>query len=91
MSIEFPLYIVFLKHLLFYFVLQLKKIFAQVIIAMAHHGYLELEGGHQMIEFIVKQCSLPNDPPVSSRFTSPDPGVLTSKNLPIFDCRQELY
>nr|XP_022339324.1 maestro heat-like repeat-containing protein family member 1 isoform X2 [Crassostrea virginica] len=42
---------------------KLKKIFAQVIIAMAHHGYLELEGGHQMIEFIVKQCALPNDPP----------------------------
>jgi hypothetical protein len=52
-----------MSHKLFW--LQLKKIFAQVIIAMAHHGYLELEGGHQMIEFIVKQCSLPNDPPVS--------------------------
>lgn len=43
---------------------QIKKVFAQVVIAMAHHSYLELEGGQQMIEFIVKQCSLPNDPPV---------------------------
>ena len=33
--------------------------------AMAHHGYLELEGGHLMVEFIVRQCSLPDDPPVS--------------------------
>ena len=32
---------------------------------MAHHGYIELEGGTQMIEFIVSQCSLPDDPPVS--------------------------
>ena len=39
--------------------------FAQVIIAMGHHGYMELEGGTQMIEFIVSQCSLPDDLPVS--------------------------
>ena len=39
--------------------------FAQVVIAMGHHGYMELEGGTQMIEFIVSQCSLPDDPPVS--------------------------
>jgi len=32
---------------------------------MAHHGYLELEGGQQMIEFIVRQCALKEDPPVS--------------------------
>ena len=39
---------------------------AQTIIAMAHHGYLELEGGQEMISFIVRQCSLPHDPPVSN-------------------------
>lgn len=43
----------------------MKKVFAQVVIAMAHHGYLELEGGQQMIEFIVRQCALKEDPPVS--------------------------
>ena len=32
--------------------------FNQVVIAMASHRYLELEGGHLMIEFVVKQCSL---------------------------------
>ncbi|KAK7115260.1 maestro heat-like repeat-containing protein family member 1 isoform X1 [Littorina saxatilis] len=42
---------------------KVKKVFAQVVIAMAHHGYLELEGGHLMVEFIVRQCSLPDDPP----------------------------
>jgi len=39
-------------------------VFAQVVIAMGHHGYMELEGGTQMIEFIVTQCSLPDEPPV---------------------------
>ena len=29
---------------------------------MADHGYLELEGGQSMIEFIVRQCALPADP-----------------------------
>ena len=35
----------------------MKKALAQTIIAMAHHGYLELEGGQTMIEFIIMQCS----------------------------------
>ncbi|GAB1601977.1 maestro heat-like repeat-containing protein family member 1 isoform X2 [Argonauta hians] len=42
---------------------KVKKVLAQVIIAMAHHKYLENEGGHLMIEFIVNQCCLPNDTP----------------------------
>ena len=42
-----------------WFLLQVKKILAQIVIAMAHHEYLELEGGHLMIEFIVRQCALP--------------------------------
>ena len=25
---------------------------------MAHHDYLSLEGGHQMVEFMVKQCAI---------------------------------
>lgn len=45
---------------------QVKKMFAQVVITMATRGYLELEGGHVMVEFIVRQCALPDDPPVSS-------------------------
>ena len=35
--------------------------FNQVVIAMASHGYLELEGGQLMVEFVVRQCSLDPD------------------------------
>lgn len=37
---------------------QVRKIFNQVVIAMASHGYLELEGGHLMVEYVVRQCAL---------------------------------
>lgn len=35
--------------------------FAQCITAMAHHRYLELEGGHKLVEFIVRQCALSDE------------------------------
>ncbi|KAK8769621.1 hypothetical protein V5799_013914 [Amblyomma americanum] len=38
-----------------------KKVLAQVIVALAHHGYLDANGGHSMIEFLVRQCALPDD------------------------------
>eukprot|EP00794_Sanderia_malayensis_P004075 gene4075-4629_t len=28
---------------------------------MAHHGYLQLQGGERMVEFIVRQCSVSNE------------------------------
>ena len=31
---------------------------AQLVTSMAHHEYLSLEGGHLLIEFIVRQCAL---------------------------------
>lgn len=37
---------------------QLRRILCQVMIAMAHHDYLSLEGGHLMVEFVVRQSSL---------------------------------
>ena len=43
---------------------QVKKVLAQTVIAMAHHNYLEMEGGHLYIKFIVDQCALPSDPQV---------------------------
>ena len=43
---------------------QVKKLLAQAIVNMAHHGYLELDGGQLMVEFILKQCSLTSDPQV---------------------------
>ncbi|KAL0985276.1 hypothetical protein UPYG_G00154880 [Umbra pygmaea] len=32
----------------------------QVISAMAHHGYLELEGGDLLVKFIIQHCALPD-------------------------------
>ena len=32
----------------------------QVISAMAHHGYLELDGGDLLVRFIVQHCALPD-------------------------------
>lgn len=32
----------------------------QVISAMAHHGYLELDGGELLVRFIVQHCALPD-------------------------------
>jgi len=40
---------------------KVKKHLIQIVIAMAYHDYLSLEGGHLMIEFILKQCSLSED------------------------------
>jgi len=40
---------------------QVKKVLSQTIIAMAHHGYLEMEGGQLMIDFVARQCTLPPD------------------------------
>ena len=39
----------------------MKKVLSQTIIAMAHHGYLEMEGGQLMIDFVARQCALPAD------------------------------
>jgi len=36
-------------------------VLSQTIIAMAHHGYLEMEGGQLMIDFVARQCTLPPD------------------------------
>ena len=40
---------------------QVKKVLSQTIIAMAHHGYLEMEGGQLMLDFVARQCTLPPD------------------------------
>jgi hypothetical protein len=40
---------------------RVKKHLIQIIIAMGYREYLNLEGGHLMIEFILKQCTLPDD------------------------------
>ncbi|TSK34778.1 Maestro heat-like repeat-containing protein family member 1 [Bagarius yarrelli] len=37
---------------------KVKKSVVQVISAMAHHGYLELEGGDMLVRFIIQHCAL---------------------------------
>ncbi|KAK1795222.1 hypothetical protein P4O66_010397, partial [Electrophorus voltai] len=39
---------------------KVKQRVVQVISAMAHHGYLELEGGEVLVRFIIQHCSLPD-------------------------------
>ncbi|KAK2156623.1 hypothetical protein NP493_1946g00003 [Ridgeia piscesae] len=55
---------------------KVKKVLAQTVIAMAHHNYLEMEGGHLYIKFIVHQCALPSDPqgrrPIDPDYVSND-------------------
>lgn len=45
---------------------KVKKRVVQVISAMAHHGYLELEGGELLVRFIVQNCALPDTNQVSN-------------------------
>uniref|UniRef100_A0A3P9H5X0 Maestro heat-like repeat family member 1 n=1 Tax=Oryzias latipes TaxID=8090 RepID=A0A3P9H5X0_ORYLA len=49
-----------------------KKRVVQVISAMAHHGYLELEGGELLVRFIVQNCALPDTFQRSQRPTDPE-------------------
>ncbi|XP_034144672.1 maestro heat-like repeat-containing protein family member 1 isoform X2 [Esox lucius] len=39
---------------------KVKQRIVQVISAMAHHGYLELEGGDLLVKFIIQHCALPD-------------------------------
>ena len=52
--------------------------FNQVIIAMASHGYLSLEGGQLMVEFVVRQCSINPDDKALAKLATDE---LTPKGL----------
>ncbi|XP_072316120.1 maestro heat-like repeat-containing protein family member 1 isoform X2 [Eucyclogobius newberryi] len=51
---------------------KVKKRVVQVISAMAHHGYLELEGGELLVRFIVQNCALPDTYHRGQRSTDPE-------------------
>ncbi|KAK9513462.1 hypothetical protein VZT92_026993 [Zoarces viviparus] len=51
---------------------KVKKRVVQVISAMAHHGYLELEGGELLVRFIVQHCALPDTHRRGQRSTDPE-------------------
>ena len=40
---------------------KVRQMIIHVIITIAHHGYLNLEGGQVLIQFIIKQCALSVD------------------------------
>ena len=44
---------------------------AQAITAMAHHRYLELDGGQNLVDFIVRQCAVDDDTEVGTWDHSP--------------------
>lgn len=51
---------------------KVKKRVVQVISAMAHHGYLELEGGDLLVRFIIQHCALPDTYYRGQRPTDPE-------------------
>lgn len=51
---------------------QVRKLFNQVVIAMASHMYLELEGGQLMVEFVVRQCSLDTEDKALAKLAADD-------------------
>ncbi|XP_056141693.1 maestro heat-like repeat-containing protein family member 1 [Lampris incognitus] len=51
---------------------KVKKRVIQVISAMAHHGYLELEGGELLIRYIVQNCALPDTYQRGQKPTDPE-------------------
>lgn len=51
---------------------KVKKRVVQVISAMAHHGYLELEGGELLVRFIVQHCALPDTYQRGQKSTDPE-------------------
>ncbi|XP_048473537.1 maestro heat-like repeat-containing protein family member 1 [Rhincodon typus] len=59
---------------------RVKWMVAQVISAMAHHDYLELDGGEAMVEFIIRQCALPCEPG-TPKPRSYDPDEVTDESL----------
>ncbi|XP_059496590.1 maestro heat-like repeat-containing protein family member 1 [Stegostoma tigrinum] len=59
---------------------KVKWMMAQVISAMAHHDYLELDGGEAMVEFIIRQCALPCEPG-TPKPRSYDPDEVTDESL----------
>lgn len=58
--------------------------FNQVVIAMASHGYLGLEGGQLMIEFVVCQCSIDVEDKLLAKFASDD---ATPRSLRDMSCK----
>ncbi len=55
--------------------------FNQVVIAMASHGYLGLEGGQLMIEFVVSQCALNVDDKALAKLSSEEVTPISLRDM----------
>jgi len=62
---------------------KVRQMIIHVIITIAHHGYLNLEGGQVLIQFIIKQCALSVDENDANdtRLSSTDSEVITNYAL----------
>ena len=67
--------------------LQVRRVFNQVVIAMASHGYLGLEGGQLMVEFVVSQCALNVEDKALAKFANDE---VTPTNLRDMSCKSLL-
>ena len=62
---------------------KVRQALAQLIIAMAHHNYLSLEGGQSLVAFIVQQCSISSTSaaPAAKSKKDEDPTAVTPLQL----------
>eukprot|EP00808_Paulinella_micropora_P010521 g49339.t1 len=51
--------------------LELRKAILQLIVSMSNHNYLPLEGGQNLVLFVLKQCALPDDETKTRKKTRP--------------------
>ena len=51
--------------------LRVRSVFGQVVITMAHHHYLGLEGGSSHVEFVVRQCAINPEDKVNMNIVLP--------------------
>lgn len=60
---------------------RVKKLVAQVIVAIAHHGYLDMEGGAALVHFVVRQCALPCEGSTPRRLSLLDVEDVSNESL----------
>lgn len=60
---------------------KVKKLVAQVIVAIAHHGYLDMDGGTALVHFVIRQCALPCGSDTSRRLSIIDAEDATNESL----------
>ncbi|XP_053206672.1 maestro heat-like repeat-containing protein family member 1 [Panonychus citri] len=62
---------------------RVRRAITQVIVTIAHHGYLDLEGGQALIKYIITQCALEeeSEEDLAIRRSSTDVDTVTNKDL----------